>query len=425
MQGKSGTVVEHPIVPARSAARCAGRVARCAALAAFRAGVAAIAAAALAACSAGGLDREAGRILSRMSVEEEVSQLFMLPVEGSGALSPSEAAFLAEARPGAVILFGYNLEGGARSARELTASIQDALAASPLPALVAVDHEGGAVYRFKDSLTRLPSAARQGAALDPKGIAALAGISGSQLRAVGVSLNLAPIVEPLRPWNEGFLKDRSYSADPARAAADAAAFARGMRRSGVAATLKHFPGNAVQDPHQGLPILSLSGRDLERYALSPFRRAIASSKADLVMLSHAKLPAIDPGLPASLSPATVSRLRKSLGFKGIVLTDDLEMAALAADRSASDSALLAFQAGADMLMLSSRAHFAAARRKILSALESGAIRRSRLDASARRVVRLKLSLGLMAERDPEAREAAFARLPGLIDQGAAFLRDRF
>jgi len=417
MQRRSETVLEHRIVPARSIAIRA----------AIALPLAFSVACALTACSRGPaeLERRVDRILSLMSVEDEVSQLFMLPVEGSGDLSESEAAFLSEARPGAIILFGYNLGEGAASARELTASIQDALAASPLPALIAVDHEGGAVFRFKDSLTRLPSAARQGKSLNAKGIGRLAEISGSQLRALGISVNLAPIVEPLQPWNADFLKDRAYSSDPSVAAADAAAFARGMRRAGVAATLKHFPGNAAQDPHKGLPVLALEGRDLNRYALTPFRKAIASSKADLVMLSHAKLPAIDRDLPVSLSPAAISRLRRDLGFKGLILTDDLEMAALAAARPVRESALMAFEAGADMLMLSSRAHFAPARREILSALGSGAVGRARLDASARRIVRLKLSLGLMAERDPQARKTGFARLPGLLEKGSAFLAERF
>jgi beta-N-acetylhexosaminidase len=371
------------------------------------------------------LDRSADEILSRMSAEQKISQLFMVPVDGSSKLGSAESAFLAEAQPGAVILFGFNVSGGAQASRSLTASIQDALAAAPLPALVAVDHEGGAVFRFKDSLTFIPAAAEQGAKLDAKGIEALAKISGAQLRSLGISVNLAPVVEPLQPWNSGFLGDRAYSPDPKAAAKFAAAFARGMRRAGVAATLKHFPGNAADDPHKGLPVLALEGKALKRYAIAPFKNAIASSKADIVMLSHAKVPAIDPELPVSLSPAAVGLLRRKLAFQGIVLTDDLEMGALASDRTVSRSALLAFMAGADMLMLSSRAHFAQSRRELLEALKSGEIDDERLDDSARRIVRLKLSLGLLAERDPAAREAGFARLPSLLSEGLKFVNERF
>jgi beta-N-acetylhexosaminidase len=371
------------------------------------------------------LAREAASLLEGMSDAQKVGQLFMVSIPGSRTVGAKEAETLARYQPGALILFGFNVSGGSEATRAFTASIQDSLSQSPVPALIAIDHEGGAVFRFKDSLTRLPSAREVAARLSIGETQTLGELAGAELRALGITLNLAPIAEPSGEWNKAFLGDRAYSAEPDRAADYASAFAQGMKLSRVASTLKHFPGNALADPHKGLPVLDLPAEEVQRLGVGVFKRAILLSGADCVMLSHVLVPALDGSMPASLSPTIVDILRKKLQFKGIILTDDLEMKALSSERPVSLTALMAVEAGADMLILSTQDGLPAAHEAILGALGNGSLSRGRLDEAVLRILRLKLSLDLAQERDAGVRQAAFAALPRSLDESRKFVNDRF
>ncbi len=371
------------------------------------------------ACASGGkaLDTRARSIINAMENEEKIGQLFMVSVFGNSRLSNADKEFLRLFKPGAVLFFGFNVSAGPRATRDLTADIQDCLAPSALPALIAIDHEGGTVYRFKDHLSRLPAAREVGRNLSLKQTQNLGAISGKQLRALGINLNLAPIAEPEGDWNRDFLGSRAYSEDPKRAADYAAAFARGNQSARVAATLKHFPGNASTDPHHALPHLDLSAKDLDRLGIQVFKRALAASNAKAVMLSHVQVQALDPDNPASLSPAVIGLLKKRLGFRGLVITDDLEMKALTQGGTVADNALKALIAGADILMISSRQSLDPSRRLITAALASGKLPAARLDDALMRIVKLKLSLGLMEERDPALRQAGFETLGKNLEEG--------
>jgi len=364
-------------------------------------------------------------ILSRLTPEQRVDQLFMVSISGNSRLSGAEERFLRRCQPGAILLFGFNVSGSVQDTRALTASVQESLAKTPLPALVAIDHEGGLVYRFGSKLTPLPSAAKVGRALTPGQTETLGKIAGSQLRALGISVNLAPIAEPLGKWNRPFLESRAYSDDPALCVRHAAAFARGLRRGGAAATLKHFPGNASADPHKGLPVWDLSDKEVNRYGIDLFRKTIRLSKPSLVMLSHVMVPALDSTLPASLSPGIIRILRNRLGFGGIIISDDMVMRALASRWSMRQSAVMTLRAGSDMMIISSRADYLEARQAVLSALASGELSRRDLDNSVLRIIRLKISLGLWAERSEIARKIRFSSLKKSVPAGAKFIDKHF
>jgi|GEM_PF-2880424 len=271
-------------------------------------------------------------VAAAMSDEELVGQAMIIGVDGVGELSNGSRAILSLVRPGAVILFGFNVAEDPRSVASLAADIRSAAGVpaladgAALPPFVAIDHEGGAVFRFKGGLTRLPPARTMGRA-GAAAAAAAGAAAGSELRAVGVTMNAAPVVEALTQANRAFLADRAWSDDPATSGRLAAAFIEACQSSGAAAVAKHFPGNAAADPHRGLPVLDVSRAALEGAFLAPFRRAVDAG-VSAIMLSHALVPAIDPGLPVSLSPLAIALLKDELGFRGIVLTDDLQMAAL-------------------------------------------------------------------------------------------------
>lgn len=355
-------------------------------------------------------------IAASMSDEELAGQVMIIGVEGSGELSNGSRSILRLVRPGAVILFGFNVSEDPRSVASLSADIRTAVGV-PSP-FVAIDHEGGGVFRFKGGLTRLPSAAAMGRAGTSAATAAGAA-AGSELRALGVTMNAAPVVEALTEANRAFLVDRAWSADPAASGILAAAFIEACQSSGAAAVAKHFPGNAAADPHRGLPVLAVPRAELEGAYLAPFRRAIGAGVA-AIMLSHALVPAIDPDLPVSLSPRAIALLKDELGFRGIVLTDDLQMAALSGRGGVGEAAIAALSAGADMVMVSGGRTARDARAEVLAALADGRLARSRLEDAAARVIAQKLRFGLDAETEAE-RASRLESLAKTVDGNRAAL----
>ncbi|OHD15708.1 MAG: hypothetical protein A2Y38_22795 [Spirochaetes bacterium GWB1_59_5] len=343
-------------------------------------------------------ESRARSLAAAMSDEELVGQALIIGVEGVLKLSNGSRAVLELIQPGAVILFGFNVAQDPRQVALLAADIRAAASkegGAALPPFVAIDHEGGSVYRFKGGLTRLPAARTMGRA----GLSAarLAGAAaGSELRAIGVTMNAAPVVEALTEGNRAFLQDRVWSDDPGNSGRLAAGFIEACQSSGAAAVAKHFPGNASADPHRGLPVLSATMATLEAVYYAPFRAAIRSG-VSAIMLSHVLVPALDPALPVSVSALAILALKETLGFRGIVMTDDLQMAALSGLGGPDAAAVAALSAGADLLMVSGGRTALVVRAALLAALAEGRISRARLEDAAARVLAQKLRYGLDAE----------------------------
>lgn len=348
-------------------------------------------------------------LVASMGDDELIGQLLMIGVAGVSHLAPSSLQQLNDVRPGAIILFGYNVSTVPQDMAALTAAIREAAAVRGLPPFIAIDHEGGSVYRFKGGLTRLPSAMVLGAA-GIQAASAAGAAAGSELRALGITLNLAPVVEALNASNRAFLVDRAWSTDPAASGRLAWSFAAACQSQGVAACAKHFPGNGPADPHAALPVLGAASAELDAEYLEPFRPAIRGG-VSVIMLSHAVVPALDPSAPASLSAPVVAALRERLGFRGIVLTDDLVMAALSRAGGPGVAAVAALSAGADMLMVSGGPAVDSVRTAVRAALADGRLPRARLEDAAVRIVAQKLRFGLDAETaaDRQSRLAALGQ----------------
>jgi len=355
-------------------------------------------------------DARARSIVAAMSDEALVGQALIVGVEGVQRLSNGSRSVIELIQPGAVILFGFNVAQDPRQLALLASDIRTAAVKKDLTALppfVAIDHEGGSVYRFKGGMTRLPAAKTMGRA--GMSAASLAGAAaGSELRAIGVTMNAAPVVEALTDGNRAFLQDRVWSDDPGVSGRLAAGFIEACQASGAAAVAKHFPGNAASDPHRGLPVLSVPLETLERVYYAPFRVAIRSG-VSAIMLSHVLVPAIDPDLPVSVSARAIAVLKDELGFRGIVMTDDLQMAALTGIGGPEAAAVTALSAGADLLMVSGGRTAVAVRAALLGALADGHITRARLQDAAARVLAQKLRYGLDGETpsDRDLRLAGF------------------
>lgn len=365
---------------------------------------------------------KARAILARLSLEEKCGQLLLLGVQGQGNPSAEARALVRDLGPGGILLFGFNIGEDVTELGLLTGGLQDAAAASGagLPLIVAIDHEGGSVFRFKSGVTRLPSAATVGSR-GPDYARLLGERAGLELSALGINLALAPVVEARSSANGSFMGERSYGSDPALVDEVAGAFIEGLGASGVAATAKHFPGNADVDPHRGLPVLEVDKARLERDYVERFRKAIDHGAA-VVLLSHVLVPSVDPGRPATISPLLdKAMLKDRLRFDGVVLTDDLFMKALSADLPPERSAVLAVKAGADLLMLSAGHAGHRVRDALMAAVRSGDLPESRLDDAVLRVIELKLRFSMDSAFDREARARRLASLPAIVAQSATAL----
>jgi beta-N-acetylhexosaminidase len=273
----------------------------------------------------------------------------MIDVAGT-ELTPEDIQVLSHPLVGSVILFSRNYRDVAQ-VTALTAAIR-ALRSPPL--LIAVDHEGGRVQRFREGFTRLPAARLLGRRYneDKRDALALAHSTGwlmaSELRAVGVDFSFAPCVDLDYGVSE-IIGDRAFHSDPDAVGALAVAYMAGMREAGMAAVAKHFPGHGavIADSHVALPVDRRKFVDLEA-DIRPYRLLIDNNLAG-IMGAHVVFPAVDPK-PASLSKRWIAGvLRGEMGFHGCVFADDLTMAGAAAFGGVIERAELAFAAGCDVL----------------------------------------------------------------------------
>ncbi|MGB8991225.1 MAG: beta-N-acetylhexosaminidase, partial [Desulfobaccales bacterium] len=277
-------------------------------------------------------------------------QLLMVGIPGP-RMEAVARELVRDLKVGGIILFARNIESPAQ-VWELTRDLQrEALAATGRPLLLAVDQEGGRVQRLKTPFTLIPPARDLGTTRTPEEVEALARQVARELALVGLNVNLAPVLDvPRSPACP--LWDRAYSADPQTAARYAVAAIRGYMSGGVIPVAKHFPGlgDTLADSHEVLP-LAQSG-DAEREAdLLPFQQAVAAG-VPMIMTAHLLVPAWDAARPATLSPVALQDwLRRRLGFDGVIITDDLEMGAIATNLPAPQGARAALAAGADLLLI--------------------------------------------------------------------------
>lgn len=268
----------------------------------------------------------------------------MIDIEGV-TLSGIEKDKINHPNTGALILFARNYQ----SPEQVTQLIKDIRAARQGDILIAVDQEGGRVQRFRSGFTRLPPAATF--ADSPEGAESAGWLMAAELLAVGVDFSFAPVLDIDCGVSE-IIGDRSFSQDPDLATQLASQFRRGMKRAGMAATGKHFPGHGAValDSHLTLPIDKRALNLIREKDLQPFKQLI-SEGLEAIMPAHVVYPQID-SLPAGFSKIWVQQiLRDELRFDGVVFTDDLSMEGAAAIGSFTDRAKLGLEAGCDMVLV--------------------------------------------------------------------------
>ncbi|MCY3822974.1 MAG: beta-N-acetylhexosaminidase [Nitrospinae bacterium] len=296
-------------------------------------------------------------------------------------------------RIGGVILFKRNIESAGQTAA-LIASLQDAALASPLeaPLLVGIDQEGGRVSRLSDDFTTFPAARGFGDAGDATIAREAARITGAELEAVGVNVNFAPVLDILTNPECAVIGDRAFGESSDVVGRMGEAVTQGMQETGVAACAKHFPGigDMAPDPHDVLPASRLTLDELRAREMRPFQHLIRRTPPACVMTAHAVFEAIDDASPASLSPVFLQEiLRGELGFRGVAITDDLDMGAI---DDPAEAALHSILAGADIALI---CHSEDAQERACSAISdtirNGSLPPEQEAASSDRIRRLKES----------------------------------
>jgi beta-N-acetylhexosaminidase len=292
-----------------------------------------------------------------------------------------------------VVFLGANL-GTAAQVRALTRTLQRVPRPPGLraPLLLMVDQEGGSVKRLPGGPSR--SAPQMAAAGTPAVARAEGRAAAATLRAAGMNVDLAPVVDVVRPESALHAEGRGFGFTASSAARFGAAFARGLGEGGVAATAKHFPGFGAAPRNTDLGAVRIGAplRELHAVDRVPFDAAIKAG-APLVMLSSAVYPALS-SRPAVLSPRVVQReLREALGFGGVTISDDLEAPAFAASGGPTGAGLQATKAGVDLLLYA-RTYAAAARAAdaLAAAIRRGEVDRDALEASRQRIEALRRSL---------------------------------
>ncbi len=320
------------------------------------------------------------------SLDAECAGLFAVGFHGT-APSPEVLEVVRRGAYG-VVLFGRNVE----SAEQVAALVAELKRAAGRPLLVSIDQEGGRVARLRapQGFTELPPMRAVGAADDEELARAVGALLGRELRAVGIEQDYAPVVDvDTNPANP-VIGDRSLGRDPERVGRLGAAIAQGLQAEGVAACAKHLPGHGdtSEDSHTQLPRLAHPLSRLEACELVPFR-ALARAGVASMMTAHVVFEALDARRPATLSRAALGWVRAVARFDGCIISDDLEMKAVAEHFPLEEVVPAAVHAGVDALLV---CHHAEVQHRAIDllrrAVETGAISRERLAEAQRRVAAL-------------------------------------
>jgi beta-N-acetylhexosaminidase len=264
-------------------------------------------------------------------------------------LPTSFATALAAGRRGGAILFKGNVEGGLRQVAALAREIH---ARSNGKALLGVDQEGGRVARLRRPLLEVPPMGAVASWGDLAFAERIASAVGRELAALGFTIDFAPVLDVNTCATNPVIGDRAFGSDPDTCSRFGVAWVRGLQASGILACGKHFPGHGdtTKDSHHDLPVVDQPLDRLLAVELEPFRAAAAAGVAAM-MTAHVVYPSVDPKVPATLSPAACTELRTRIGFGGLLVSDDLEMQAIAARWEVEDAAVLAVAAGCDALLV--------------------------------------------------------------------------
>ena len=334
-------------------------------------------------------EEKVDKLVANMSDADKVGQLMMIGIHGK-TLNDDAKFMLNEYRVGGIILFDRNMESKDQVKSLITDINKTGKSAGLTPLFIGIDQEGGAVARMEAQLIKVPPAEELGKEPIEQAVS-LAKQSGTELKDLGFNINFAPVADL------GLTYGRSFSTNPDDVVRYARAVGKAYDEAGLWYSYKHFPGIGKTDVdlHADTSVVPVSKETLLNEDTKVFVDLIKQSKPNTyaIMVSHAMYPQIDADHPSSLSKAIITDwLRKDMGYNGVVVTDDMDMGALAKHYTFSDMAVQSILAGSDILLVCHEyEHMQEAYNGLMKAVKDGRISKERLDESVKRILLMKMS----------------------------------
>lgn len=347
-------------------------------------------------------ETEIDRMIRNMNLRQKIGQMLICGFHGTEA-GGEVKRFVAEHQIGGVIYFARNVQSVRQAARMSSDLQRTARDSGNIPLWISIDQEGGMVARITEGVALMPGNMALAAAGSLELAYRSAYISGKELRALGINMNFAPVLDVNNNARNPVIGVRSFGESPQLVAEYGAKVIHGLQDANVAATAKHFPGHGdtAVDSHLDLPAVAHDRERIKQVELVPFRRAIAAG-IDAIMSAHIYFPALEPKkLPVTLSRTVLTGLlREELAYEGVIMTDCMEMNAIAEHYGTVKAAVMAVEAGADTILISHRADLQVeAIDAIERAVRDGQLSEERIDASVRRLLALKAKRGVLKEQD--------------------------
>ncbi len=348
------------------------------------------------------MDKEAALIVREMTLDQKIGQMLLVGVPGS-KISDNSEEIIKKYLPGGIILFGYNLAGKEEIKKFISDLQQHSLGSSRIPLFISIDQEGGRVKRIKQGVTQFPGNMAFGVIDDSELVYDAARILGIQLRLLGVNMNLAPVLDvnnnPLNP----VINTRSFGSRVNDVSEMGISYIKGLQKSQCISVGKHFPGHGDtdKDSHITLPEIPYGIERLKDVEFPPFVKAIDAG-VECIMTAHISFPKIlHNHLPATISKRFLSEiLRHDMGFRGLVITDDLEMKAISKMMDIGEAAVKSIIAGTDIVLISTHGDsIEKVASSIKEAVKTGRISVKRIDSSVKRVIEMKLRYRIMGCKD--------------------------
>ncbi len=325
-------------------------------------------------------------MLLQMTLDEKIAQMCIISFEGTSLTSKIKDSMAY--KPGGVILFGNNIKDY-ETTKKL---IQDIKSLASGPLFVSIDQEGGRVQRIKDigGVEAIPPMWEIGSSNDVNKAYLTGKKIGNDLQKFGINMDFAPVVDVVPDILLGAIKDRSFGSDPIMVGKMGTSLAKGLIDTGVVPAYKHFPGHGatITDSHVSLPVVTKTKEQLMESDLIPFKEAILKN-APMIMVGHIAVPSLSgSNMPASLSKTVITDLLKTeLGFKGLVITDALNMKAIVDNYSEKEIYEMAINAGVDILLMPKSVQGAI--NNIKQSVSEGKIKESKINQSVKKILELK------------------------------------
>lgn len=291
------------------------------------------------------------KLMSDMTVQEKIGQLVLVGIEGT-AMDDTSLKLIKDYHVGGFIFFKDNITSTQQSVK-LFNELKQANAANPVPLWLSVDEEGGRVTRFPEEYVKLPSSGKVGSQQNRELTKRVGGLIAEKVSGIGLNMVFAPVLDINSNPNNPVIGDRSFGTNADVVSEQGIASMKGIQENGVVPVVKHFPGHGDTsvDSHLGLPVVEHNLKRLHEMELVPFQQAIDEG-ADVVMVAHLLMKSIDPDTPSSYSkPVITDLLREEMGFKGVVITDDMTMGAVSGNTDVGEASVKSILAGSNIVLI--------------------------------------------------------------------------